>query len=85
MTRGRPKNLENMTQEERVQYWDNRERQAIETMTPAQRGAIEQTQWALTKFVMEWTEHFDITDPSIPRELQQAMVTLQNHFDIWEK
>lgn len=82
MTRGRPKNLENMTQEERVQYWDNRERQAIATMTPAQRGTIERTQWALIKFVMDWSENFDITNPSIPRELQQAMKSMQHYFDL---
>ena len=81
MTRGRPKNLENMTQEERVQYWDNRERQAEEMLTPAQRQAIDTAQQALACFCTEWAEDFDLTSNTV-RKLNNAMKTIHKRFDL---
>ena len=51
-------------------------------MTAEQREAVKLAQEAISSFVGEWTESFDIYDPETPRKLQSAFWKLQNAFDI---
>ena len=81
MTRGRPKHLCNMTEEEKGDYWDNRAREAQEMLTPAQKGAIDRAQNALVLFAAEWSEDFDLKSGTV-RELNQAMKSLCGNFDL---
>ena len=81
MTRGRPKHLCKMTEEERGDYWANRAREAQEMLTPAQKGAIDRAQLALVLFAAEWSEDFDLKSGTV-RELNQAMKSLCGNFDL---
>lgn len=81
MTRGRPKHLCNMTEEERGDYWANRAREAQEMLTPAQKGAIDRAQHALVLFAAEWSEDFDLKSGTV-RKLNQAMKSLCGNFDL---
>ena len=92
MTRGRPKNLENMNQDERQVYWQRerearnmREQEAFYNLSEEQQKAILLAKEVLQDFVQDWTESFDIYNPETPRKMQQAFWAFQNHFDIEEK
>ena len=74
---GRPKLVENMEPWELAEH--NR-REAVKQLTPEQTKAITETQEALSDFVEQWTENFDICDPDVPRKLQTAFWHLHNCF-----
>ena len=81
MTRGRPKHLCNMTEEERSEYWANRASEAQEMLTPAQKGAIDRAQHALVLFAAEWSEDFDLKSGTV-RQMHQAMKSLCANFNL---
>ena len=74
---GRPKLVENMEPWELAEH--NR-REAVKQLTPEQTKAITETQEALSDFVEQWTENFDICDPDLPRKLQTAFYRMHNSF-----
>ena len=91
MTRGRPKNFENMNQDERQVYWQRerearnmREQEAFYNLSEEQQKAILLAKEVLQDFVNEWTDSFDIYNPETPRKMQQAFWAFQNHFNIEE-
>jgi len=92
MTRGRPKNYENMNQAEREVYRQRerearnmREQEAFYNLSEEQQKAILLAKEVLADFVQDWTECFDIYNPETPRKMQQAFWAFQNHFSIEEK
>jgi len=91
MTRGRPKNFENMNQEERQVYLQRerearnmREQEAFYNLSEEQQKAILLAKEVLADFVQDWTECFDIYNPETPRKMQQAFWAFHNHFNIEE-
>ena len=91
MTRGRPKNFENMNQEERQVYLQRerearnmREQEAFYNLSEEQQKAILLAKEVLADFVQDWTECFDIYNPETPRKMQQAFWAFQNHFGVEE-
>ena len=91
MSRGRPKNIENMSPDERQVYWQKvreerkmSEQEAFSNLTEDQQKAILLAKEVLRDFVQEWTESFDIYNPDTPRKMQQAFWAFDNHFDFDE-
>jgi len=91
MSRGRPKNIENMSPDERQVYWQKvreerkmSEQEAFSNLTEDQQKAILLAKEVLGDFVQEWTETFDIYNPEIPRKMQEAFWAFNNHFDLDE-
>ena len=91
MTRGRPKNYENMNQDEREAYWQReretrnmREQEAFYNLSEEQQKAILLAKEVLSDFVQEWTESFDIYNTETPRKMQKAFWAFHNHFNIEE-
>ena len=91
MSRGRPKNIENMSPDERQVYWQKvreerkmSEQEAFSNLTEDQQKAILLAKEVLRDFVQEWTESFDIYNPETPRKMQQAFWAFQNHFGVKE-
>ncbi len=74
---GRPKLVENMEPWELVEH---KRREAAKQLTPEQVRAISETREALSDFVQQWSESFDICDPDLPRKLRTAFWHLHSYF-----
>ena len=51
-------------------------------MTEDQLEAVRVAQEAISSFITEWSDAFDIYDSETPRKLQKAFWKLENAFDI---
>ena len=56
----------------------------LRNMTADQREAVKAAQDAISSFVSEWSESFDIYDPDTPRKMQSSFWKLRNAFEIEE-
>ena len=58
------------------------EKAGMDALTPRQLEAITKASKALSSFVCEWSDGFDLYNCETPRELSAAFWMIQNHFHL---